>query len=63
MLGFDYSECRVEGADMVSFHHLVGGYDVAYYSYPWSVNPHTNKKICVADFDFIQLLDVCYRGF
>ncbi|OAA81073.1 metallopeptidase MepB [Akanthomyces lecanii RCEF 1005] len=34
MLGFDYSECRVEGADMVSFHHLVRGYDVAYYSYP-----------------------------
>ncbi|TQV96066.1 metallopeptidase MepB [Cordyceps javanica] len=34
MLGFDYSECRAAGADMVSFHHLVGGYDMAYYSYP-----------------------------
>lgn len=63
MLGFDYSECRIEGADMVSFHHLVGGLDAAYYSYPWSVNPQPNKENCVADCHFTQLLEVCYRGF
>ncbi|KAK5995769.1 Saccharolysin [Cladobotryum mycophilum] len=31
--GIDFSVCKESGADLVSFHHLVAGYDVGYYSY------------------------------
>ncbi|EJP61656.1 peptidase family M3 [Beauveria bassiana ARSEF 2860] len=31
--GFDFAEVRETGSDLVAFAHLLGGYDMAYYSY------------------------------
>ncbi|KAM3540460.1 hypothetical protein ARSEF1564_006645 [Beauveria bassiana] len=31
--GLDFAEVRETGSDLVAFAHLLGGYDVAYYSY------------------------------